>query len=375
MNIITVTDPAQKEKTAREILEALQDWFEVTETREGYIRDSRGQTFFAAEEDGRTVGFLCLKETGKSTVELAVMGVRKESHRKGAGRALVEAAKAYAAEAGYEFMQVKTVQMGRYEDYDRTNRFYQDVGFRELEVFPTYWDEANPCQIYVLSLKDSGGEDRPEQSAETGGIETLYETKFLKCYDLRYAEGKHYYEVSRRKKEDLAAGMTDEQFRAMLPDAVTVAVVLHLPGEETRLLMSYEYRYAVGQFLLSPVAGLLDPEDRAAEQPLVQAAVREIREETGLTVKESDRIRILNPCAFSTPGMTEESNAFLCAEITLDNLDDLNQDGAEGSELFDGFELLDRESAERIFRTGRDDRGNTFSLAAWMVLSIYLMLF
>ena len=106
-----------------------------------------------------------------------------------------------------------------------------------------------------------------------------------------------------------------------------------------------------------------------------QAALREIREETGLEVRESDRVYVLNPCAFSTPGMTDESNAFLCAEITLDNLDCLNQNGAEGSELFDGFELLDREHAAEIFRTGRDDHGNFYSLAAWMVLSIFLSLF
>ena len=206
-------------------------------------------------------------------------------------------------------------------------------------------------------------------------VETLYENRFLKCFDLQYAEGKHYYVASRRDREDLVAGKTDEEFRSMLPDAVTIAVVLHLPGNETRLLMSYEYRYPAGQFLLSPVAGLLDPEDRKAENPLVTAAVREIREECGLTVKESDRVTVLNPCAFSTPGMTDESNAFLCAEITLDNLDDLNQDGAEGSELFNGFELLDRERAQEIFRSGRDEHGNFYSLAAWMVLSIYLTLF
>ena len=107
-------------------------------------------------------------------------------------------------------------------------------------------------------------------------VETLYENRFLKCFDLQYAEGKHYYVASRRDREDLVAGKTDEEFRSMLPDAVTIAVVLHLPGNETRLLMSYEYRYPAGQFLLSPVAGLLDPEDRKANNPLVTAAVREI---------------------------------------------------------------------------------------------------
>ena len=206
-------------------------------------------------------------------------------------------------------------------------------------------------------------------------IETLYETRFLKVYDLQYAENRHYYEVSRRSAVDLVVKKPDDEVKSMLPDAVTIAVVLHLPGDQTRLLMSYEYRYPVGQFLLSPVAGLLEPEDRKSPDPLVNAAVREIREETGLTVRESDRVYVLNPCAFSTPGMTDESNAFLCAEITLDNLDSLNQNGAEGSELFDGFELLDRERAAEIFRTGRDDHGNFYSLAAWMVLSIFLSRF
>ena len=206
-------------------------------------------------------------------------------------------------------------------------------------------------------------------------IETLCETRFLSLYDLQYAEGKHYFEATRRTKENLVAKLDGPAFRDMLPDAVTIAVVLHLPGEKTLLLMSYEYRYPVGQYLLSPVAGLLDPEDRKDADPLVSAAVREIREETGLTVKESDRVYVLSPCAFSSPGMTDESNAFLCAEITLDTLDDLNQNGAEGSELFNGFELLDREQADEIYRSGRDRNGNFFSLATWMVLGIFLSRF
>lgn len=206
-------------------------------------------------------------------------------------------------------------------------------------------------------------------------VEPLCETRFLNMFDLQYAEGKHYFEASRRCSKDLVVRMADEEFMKMLPDAVTIAVVLHLPDNDSRLLMSYEYRYPVGQFMLSPMAGLLDPEDRNSPDPLLSAAVREIREETGLTVKDSDRVFVLNPCAFSSPGMTDESNAFLCAEITLDNLNDLNQNGAEGSELFNGFELLSRERAEKIYRSGRDEHGRFYSLAAWMVLGIFLSRF
>ena len=81
------------------------------------------------------------------------MGVLKTFHRRGIGRKLFEAARDCAVNRGYEFMQVKTVQMGMYEDYDRTNLFYRSVGFKEFEVFPMLWDEANPCQIYVMELK------------------------------------------------------------------------------------------------------------------------------------------------------------------------------------------------------------------------------
>ena len=81
------------------------------------------------------------------------MGVLKAYHRRGAGRELFKAAKDYAKAAGYSFMQVKTVKMGKYDEYDATNRFYLSVGFKELEVFPTLWDAWNPCQIYVMALK------------------------------------------------------------------------------------------------------------------------------------------------------------------------------------------------------------------------------
>ena len=148
-----IKDSDEKKRIARTVLEGLKEWFEVEESREGYIRDCVDWIFLAAKEDDKVMGFLCLKETGKATVELAVMGVLKDYHRNGIGRQLVDKAIEVAESSGYEFMQVKTVKMGVYEDYDITNRFYISCGFKELEVFPLYWDEANPCQIYVMSLK------------------------------------------------------------------------------------------------------------------------------------------------------------------------------------------------------------------------------
>ena len=153
MEIRQITNAEEKRAVSRYILEALPEWFEVAESRENYIRESDDKLFFAAYDGENAVGFLYLKQTGKDTAELAVMGVLKAYHRKGVGRMLTERAKAAAQQAGYSFLQVKTVKMGMYEDYDRTNLFYLAAGFKEFEVFPTLWDEANPCQVYVMSLK------------------------------------------------------------------------------------------------------------------------------------------------------------------------------------------------------------------------------
>ena len=147
-----IEDASERRKISRQILEALPEWFEVEESRENYIEESAGQMFFAAKEAGSYAGFLCLKRTGNATVELAVMGVLKEYHRKGIGRSLFEAARAAAVREGYSFMQVKTVRMGVYEDYDRTNLFYLSCGFQEFEVIEELWGKENPCQIYVMSL-------------------------------------------------------------------------------------------------------------------------------------------------------------------------------------------------------------------------------
>lgn len=148
--VIQIFDEQQKRQIARDILYSLPDWFGLPESTKRYIEDSAKMPFWAwCEEAAEALGFIALKETSHYTAEIYVMGVLPERHHGGIGRALYEEFERYARAQGYSFLQVKTVQSGHYEEYDRTNAFYQAMGFRELECLPTLWDEWNPCQIYV----------------------------------------------------------------------------------------------------------------------------------------------------------------------------------------------------------------------------------
>ena len=138
MDIREITNELEKTDISRHILEALPEWFSIPESREEYIRDSRGRKFFCAFIEENPVGFLYLKQTGKDTVELAVLGVLKEYHRNGIGRALFEKAKKVICENGYSFIQVKTLQAGKKESYDKTNQFYISLDLRNLRCLKHY---------------------------------------------------------------------------------------------------------------------------------------------------------------------------------------------------------------------------------------------
>ena len=233
-------------------------------------------------------------------------------------------------------------------------------------------------------------------------IETLMESRFIKVFDLQYAPGKHYYDASRRPLDNLVSHKSDEEFKAMLPDAVSCFVILKVANDAPKLLTSYEYRYP---------AGLIDPEDaqlvsvsaqeksgdsdsnladaessqpasdpccahkntqRPQDAAILSAAAREIHEETGLVVKETDRIFVVNPLLFSSPGMTDESNALACAVISVEDTSALSQTGAVGSELFAGFKLLSQEEAREILKRGCDEHGNYFSVYTWCALMYFV---
>ena len=205
-------------------------------------------------------------------------------------------------------------------------------------------------------------------------VETILDKKFIRVFDLQYKEGGHYFDATRRSIDDLAAIKTDEQFKKMLPDAVSCVVIVKTDGEDDRLLLTYEYRYPAGRFLLGVPAGLMDKEDEDCETPIHETAKREIHEETGIIVDESkDNLSVINPLVFSSPGMTDESNALVLVILNNPDLSVLTQKGAVELECFDGFVLVDKAKAKEILKNGVDDKGHFYSVYTWIALTYFAM--
>lgn len=164
----------------------------------------------------------------------------------------------------------------------------------------------------------------------------------------------------------------DEECKTMQADAVSCFVVLNIKGQPKKLLLNWEYRYPVGQYMLSVPAGLIDEKDWDNPNALTATAIRELKEETGIEVEESDEIKVISPCVFSTPGMTDEGNALVYISINRDEMPKMNHDGAEGSEVFEGFCLVSKEDAQDYLCKGRDEHGMYYPLYTWAALMFFM---
>ncbi|TCL55021.1 acetyltransferase (GNAT) family protein [Kineothrix alysoides] len=142
----------EKERIADFVLKSLPEWFGVPESVEEYKDGVKSLPFWAEITDTGAVGFIAMKGTSRHTAEIYVMGVLEEFQGRGIGKQLFAELYSYAGMKGYSFLQVKTVQKGCYECYDRTSTFYEGLGFKELECFVSLWDENNPCQIYIMEV-------------------------------------------------------------------------------------------------------------------------------------------------------------------------------------------------------------------------------
>jgi GNAT superfamily N-acetyltransferase len=146
-----IEDKKEKEFIASSILADLPEWFGLPESTAEYIRCSQDYPFWADMEDGKTAGFIVLKETSSATAEIYVMGVLKSMHNQGIGKSLFDALYTYAKEHGYSFLQVKTVEKGRYMEYDMTIKFYKKMGFQEFESLSDIYYDCMICVLLVVA--------------------------------------------------------------------------------------------------------------------------------------------------------------------------------------------------------------------------------
>ena len=141
----------------REVLESLPEWFGVPASIDAYVSAADGLPMLACFEPvGDVVGFESVKIHTLAAAEVYVMSVRRAWHRRGIGRALIEAAAQLARCRGARFLTVKTLSPSNPDpNYAATRLFYEAMGFLPIEEFPTLWNADNPCLLMLRLLASS----------------------------------------------------------------------------------------------------------------------------------------------------------------------------------------------------------------------------
>jgi len=142
-----------KAQICEDLLRSLPEWFGIEESIKDYIEGARSRPMFISKEGDTITGFLLLTLHNEFTGEIHVMGIKKECHRKGIGKALVEYSEAYLLKRKHEFLTVKTLSSSRdCPEYEKTRKFYLALGFKPLEEFKNLWGKDNPCLFLVKHL-------------------------------------------------------------------------------------------------------------------------------------------------------------------------------------------------------------------------------
>ena len=164
---------------------------------------------------------------------------------------------------------------------------------------------------------------------------------FVNLYELdtrdRLGHDRHYYVASRAKHaQDLKLNTHNDK-----PDGVIIYALQK--GHEDKVLLIRQYRYSIDEYIYEFPAGLVDPGEN-----FHQAAVREVKEETGLTLHPIPVDERYEKPYFTTIGMTDE-----CCGTVYGYVDgEISSDGQEDTEDIQAI-LADRDEVRRILKEER----------------------
>lgn len=140
-----------------DVLASLPDHFGIPEANASYVAFAEQHGAWVAvavddgdgdgDGDGRVLGLLSGRRHFPECAEIEIMAVRPDRHRRGVGRALVDAFEAHHAAEGVRVLEVKTLGPSHPDEgYARTRAFYLGIGFLRIEE-TDLWGEDNPALI------------------------------------------------------------------------------------------------------------------------------------------------------------------------------------------------------------------------------------
>lgn len=172
-------------------------------------------------------------------------------------------------------------------------------------------------------------------------IEQCTQNRFVNLYnlDVTHKDGRKskYFVASRAKKTEELKCVTGEN----PPDGV---VIYALHGEKKdKVVLVRQFRYTIGTYVYEFPAGLVEPGEDYHE-----AAVRELKEETGLTFSPLAVDEMYEKAAYTTVGMTDEA----CATVYGYAAGEVSEAYMEASEDIE-IVLADRSEVRRILKEER----------------------
>lgn len=172
-------------------------------------------------------------------------------------------------------------------------------------------------------------------------VKQITHVPYVNLYELdvtnKTGRGGTYYVASRANGPEAMKLSTGQN----TPDGV---IIYSVYGERRdRVVLVKQYRYSIGGFIYEFPAGLVEPgEDYHA------AGIRELKEETGLTLELLPADQMYENPGFTTVGMTDES----CATIYGYATGEVSERGQEDTEEIQVV-LADRQEVRRILREER----------------------
>jgi GNAT superfamily N-acetyltransferase len=153
MEVKIVPIAEDRELICGKVLMSLPQWFGIRSAREGYARFAARAPMLGAKVDEQIVGYAALSEHFGINCEIHSMGVEPSWHRRGIGRALINATIQWSAERGFKYVTVKTLsEKHKDQHYAKTRRFYLEMGFLPFEELPELWGADNPCLVLMRTI-------------------------------------------------------------------------------------------------------------------------------------------------------------------------------------------------------------------------------